>query len=64
MDNKSLKLLTVDELASELRVPISWVYDKTRQTGPGVIPRIKVGKYLRFELNEVMGWLERQNAVS
>ena len=64
MDNKSFKLLTVDELASALRVPISWVYDKTRQTGPGTIPRIKVGKYLRFELNEVMGWLEKQNATT
>jgi predicted DNA-binding transcriptional regulator AlpA len=64
MDNSSLKLLTLKDLAAELRVPVSWVYSRTRQTGPGAIPRIKVGKYLRFELKDVMAWLEKQNANS
>jgi excisionase family DNA binding protein len=53
-------LLTVDELAETLRVPKSWVYGQTRQTGRGAIPRLKVGKYLRFKLPEVMQWLEKQ----
>lgn len=54
-------LLTVDELAEILRTPKSWIYGKSRQTGPEAIPRIKVGKYLRFELDKVMVWLKRQN---
>ncbi len=54
-------LLTVDELAAELKVPKSWLYSRTRQTGPGTIPRIKVGKYIRFDYQAVMDWLREQN---
>jgi excisionase family DNA binding protein len=54
-------LLTVDELAENLKVPKSWLYSRTRETGPGAIPRIKVGKYIRFELDKVMEWLKSQN---
>ncbi|NQT56102.1 MAG: helix-turn-helix domain-containing protein [Desulfobacteraceae bacterium] len=52
--------LTVGELAETLRVPKSWVYGKTRQSGPGCIPKVQVGKYIRFRLNEVMEWIERK----
>ena len=55
-------LLTLAELADKLRVKKSWVYDKTRKTGPGAIPRIMCGKYCRFFLKDVMAWLEKQNA--
>ena len=55
-------LLTVDELAENLKVPKSWIYSRTRETGPNAMPKIKVGKYRRFVLEEVMGWLKEQNA--
>jgi excisionase family DNA binding protein len=51
-------LLTVHELATELKVKPSWIYGETRKTGPGTIPRIRVGKYLRFSMEEVMDWLK------
>ena len=54
------ELLTVDELAEKLRVPKSWCYSKSREIGPDAIPKIKVGKYLRFNLEDVMDWLQRQ----
>lgn len=54
-------LLSVDELAQSLNVPKSWLYSRTRQTGADAIPRLKVGKYIRFRLNDVMEWLESQN---
>ena len=54
------KLLNVAELAERLRVPVSWVYGQTRQTDPNSIPRLKVGKYLRFDLEAVMTWLQSQ----
>ena len=54
------KLLTVEELAEILRVPKSWVYAQTRETGPGSIPRVRVGKYRRFELSKVREWLEKK----
>lgn len=55
--------LTVEEISEILRVPRSWVYAKTRETGPNAIPRIKVGKYLRFVESEVMDWLKRQQEM-
>jgi len=43
-------LMTVEEIARVLHVPISWVYGRTRRRGNERIPHIKLGKYLRFEL--------------
>ena len=54
-------LLTVDQLAESLNVPKSWVYSRTRETGPDAMPKIKVGKYCRFALEDVMAWLHEQN---
>jgi excisionase family DNA binding protein len=54
------KLLTVDELAQELSVPKSWIYSRSRQTGPDAIPLIKIGKYCRFRLSEVLDWLKKR----
>lgn len=50
------ELLTVEEIADDLRVPKSWVYSRTRETGPNAIPRLKIGKYLRFERAKVREW--------
>jgi len=55
------KLVGVNELADTLGVPPSWVYSRTRETGPDAIPRIKVGKYCRFVLDDVLDWLKSQN---
>jgi excisionase family DNA binding protein len=54
-------LLTVEELAQRLRVPVSWVYSRTRETGPGSMPRMKIGKYVRFIEREVMEWARRRS---
>ena len=53
--------LTIDELAEKLRVRKSWLYSRTRETGPESIPKVKVGKYIRFVESEVIDWLKRQN---
>jgi len=53
-------LLTVEQMAKFLQVPCSWLYGKTRFKGPGSIPRVQVGKYIRFKPSEVMQWLEGQ----
>jgi excisionase family DNA binding protein len=54
--------LTVDELADRLKVQKSWVYSRTRETGAAAMPRLRVGKYLRFRLEDIMDWLEgKQN---
>lgn len=45
------ELLDVDGLAEALKVPKSWIYEQSRT---GQIPKVKVGKYVRFKLNEVL----------
>ena len=54
-------LMTVDELAKFLKVPKSWIYSRTREKGSDSIPRVPCGKYIRFRLNEVLEWLDKQN---
>lgn len=55
------KLLTIDELAALLRVPRSWIYDKTRVSKQNGFPVVRVGKYLRFEFQKVLEWLSMLN---
>lgn len=55
------ELLRVEDLAKVLKVPTSWVYSQTRQTGPGTIPRIRCGKYVRFIESEVLEWLRESS---
>jgi len=45
------KLLTPEGLADRLQVPVSWVYEQSRQ---GNIPTHKLGRYIRFYLSEVL----------
>jgi excisionase family DNA binding protein len=58
MDNQ--ELLTIDEMAARLKVKRSWLYFRTMQTGVDSIPRVKIGKYLRFNPTDVMNWIEVQ----
>ena len=51
-------LLTVQEVAGMLRVPVSWVYERTRRQSPETLPHIKVGKYLRFFETDVANYLQ------
>jgi len=55
----SEELLTVRELAEPLKVPASWIYQRTRCRGRDRLPHIKIGKYLRFEEKAVQSWLGR-----
>lgn len=51
------KLMSVPELAQELNVPVSWVYSRCMEKGSDSIPRLKLGKYVRFEREKVMAWI-------
>ena len=51
------RLLTVQELADVLNVPVTWIYDRTRTGGTDRIPHYRVGKYLRFAEDEVVDYL-------
>ena len=45
------QLLTPEQLAHKLNVPMSHVYEQSRQ---GKIPTHKIGRYLRFDFREVL----------
>ena len=45
------ELLTSEELAKKLKVPLTWVYEQSRL---GNIPTHKLGRYIRFDLHEVL----------
>jgi excisionase family DNA binding protein len=62
MENQE-NLLTVRELAHALRVHESWIYLHTRKKGGDTIPKIRVGRYLRFKLPDVMNWLKKQDGA-
>jgi excisionase family DNA binding protein len=56
-------LLTVADVAELLRVPASWVYERTRRRGTERLPHLKLGKYLRFSQPEVLNWLQRMRGI-
>ncbi len=55
-------LLTVQEVAEILKVPVSWVYEHTRGNCVGKLPHIKVGKYVRFLDSDISKYLEEMRA--
>ena len=54
------ELLTHEEIAARLKVPASWVYEKTRKRCQNPIPSIPMGRYIRFDWDAVVKWLEQQ----
>ncbi|MCB9772241.1 MAG: helix-turn-helix domain-containing protein [Candidatus Omnitrophica bacterium] len=54
------RLVTVSEIAEILRVPKSWIYARTSM-GPDAIPHVKIGKYVRFRVEEVLRFFENQD---
>jgi excisionase family DNA binding protein len=53
-------LLAVRDVAELLKVPLSWVYERTRRRGQDRIPGFRLGKYWRFREADVLAWIERQ----
>ena len=53
-------LLDAGEVAELLKVPISWVYSRTRKRSLDRLPGFRLGKYWRFQREDVLAWLERQ----
>lgn len=56
----AIRLIGVNELAETLSVVPSWIYSRTRIKGDGQIPHLRCGKYVRFDIDEVMEWLQNQ----
>ena len=54
------RLLTVEDVAVLLHVPVSWVYGRTRKRSLERLPGYRIGKYWRFREDEVSEWVKRQ----
>jgi excisionase family DNA binding protein len=51
----SERLLNATEVAELLAVPESWVREHTRN---GSLPRIRLGRYIRYRRDAVLGWID------
>ena len=51
----SERLLTADDVAELLAVPVSWVRESTRS---GAMPCVRLGRYVRFERAAMEAWLK------
>jgi excisionase family DNA binding protein len=65
---KAEDVLTPEELAARLKVPESWVYEKTRARCRNPMPCLRLGRYIRFDWDAVINWLttastQEQNAA-
>jgi len=49
------RLLTADEVAELLTVPVSWVRESTLS---GAMPCVRLGRYVRFDRAAVESWLQ------
>jgi excisionase family DNA binding protein len=56
MSDQRERWLTIDEAAALIRVPKSWLYERTRTN---TVPHVKLGKYLRFDQEEFLTWARR-----
>ncbi|HVB32757.1 MAG TPA: helix-turn-helix domain-containing protein [Patescibacteria group bacterium] len=56
------ELLTVRQVAELLQVPVSWVYGHLRKRSLEKLPGYRLGKYWRFDREEVLAWLAQQRA--
>ena len=58
------ELLTPVELAHRLKVPVTWVRERTRNRNlhEDVIPHLRLGRYIRFQWGspELDAWLNRR----
>lgn len=57
-------ILTPEQLASRLQVPLSWIYEKSRASGKhgNPLPVLRCGRYLRFCWSDVCSWLRERKA--
>lgn len=56
------ELLTVRQVAELLQVPASWVYGRMRKRSLERLPAYRLGKYWRFNRDEVLAWIARHQS--
>jgi excisionase family DNA binding protein len=54
------ELMTVQQVAELLQVPVPWVYGRLRKRSLEKLPGYRLGKYWRFDREQVLAWLAQQ----
>ena len=54
------ELKDIETMAKILSIPVSRLYSETRRKGPGTIPLVRIGKYLRFFPPAVISYFQEQ----
>jgi excisionase family DNA binding protein len=54
-------LLTIQEVAHLLHLPVSWVREHVRKDARDRIPGFKLGKYWRFRAGDLVAWLKERS---
>src|ERR1051326_1957478 len=57
-------LLTITDGSDLLRVPAYCVYEQTRSRTSNRIPGYRLGKYWRFDRQEIHKWLQEQSTAN
>jgi len=64
MTEQGSPLLTPQQLAERMAVPVSWIREKTRRRArvrdKDPLPVVRLGKYVRFRWSDIEEWLQRQ----
>jgi predicted DNA-binding transcriptional regulator AlpA len=55
----AMEILTPEEVAKRLKVSVRWVYEKRRPRTKNPIPCLPIGRYVRFDWNRVLEWLNQ-----
>lgn len=51
------RLLTVEQVAARLQVPLSWIYRRTMRAAENRLPVTKIGKYNRVRESALEKWI-------
>jgi hypothetical protein len=60
------RFLSVKDLSELFNLKESWIYDRTSGGGPEVIPHVKFGRQVRFDVEseEFRAWLKAHGVVA
>lgn len=53
------RLLDANDVAAMLALPVRWVRQATRD---GRLPHVKLGRYRRYDREDVLAWVEAQKS--
>ncbi len=52
------RLMTVEQVAARLQVPLSWIYRRTMRAAENRLPVTKIGKYNRVRESDLEAWIK------